>query len=202
MDQRVVALFDAFTQGHISRSDLEQHLEQLTGDSDPRDAFTAIVETDNAELLRLVAERTKGMPDLPDLPSTVYANFMALAATIPGLSAQWDAHLQATYPGLSIEQLSDVGGFSYLDMGVFGNRVLDLLTTGKTTALTAFFQQVDAMLASDDHWTNELTAMGLLEGLQNQLIVSPFDHRTALDAWLPPTAKRFWDNLDDSWARK
>ncbi|RTQ45328.1 hypothetical protein EJV47_26010 [Hymenobacter gummosus] len=203
MDQRIDELFDGFIQGRLSRSELEKELQQLTGKPDPRNAFAASVEASNEELLRMVAERSKGLPELPAQPSTVHAHFTALAATIPGLSARWEAHLQAHFPGLSVEQLSDaVGGFSYRDMAVFGNQVLELLTTGETTALGAFFRQVDAMLDSDDHRTNELTAMGLLEGLQNQLIESSFDHHTALDAWLPPATKHYWDKLNDFWEGK
>ena len=142
-------------------------------------------------------------PDLPAVASTVHANFMALAATAPGLTAQWEAHLQTYYPGFSVEQLSKpFTGFGYQDTSVFIDRVMSLLTQGETRQLTAFFRQVDYMLTCDDHRTAELTGMGLIEGLQNQLTASPFDHHTALDAWLLPTTKQFWDDLNDSWEEK
>ena len=141
--------------------------------------------------------------DFIGLPSTVYADFMTLAATADGLAAAWDAHLRNAFPGASIAELSDfLTGFNYLDMDVFTVHITDCLLRQQTGQFSAFFRQVDAMLVGGDYRTEELTAMGLIEGLQNRLMAAGLNHHTALNAWLLPGTKQFWDDLNDFWEQK
>jgi hypothetical protein len=133
----------------------------------------------------------------------VYYHFRELAATMPGLVATWEQHLETEYPGVSVAELSDFfTGFGHQDTGVFNRWVVEHLVGQDTAHFAAFFQQVDFMLACNDSRTEELTAMGLLEGLQNRLDHAGFDHHTALDQWLQPATKQFWDDLNNFWEGK
>jgi hypothetical protein len=137
------------------------------------------------------------------VPSRVHHFFGVLAATMPGLAATWEQHLLTEYPGASVAELSDFfTGFSYQDTDVFISCIADHLARQDTAYFPAFFQQVDFMLVCGDSRTEELTAMGLLEGMQNRLAAAGFDHYTALNKWLQPATKQFWDDLNNFWDGK
>jgi hypothetical protein len=141
--------------------------------------------------------------DLIMQPSKVHHHFEALAATMPGLATTWEQHLRTAYSGAWVAELSDFfTGFSYQDTGVFIDCVAEHLARQDTSHFAAFFQQVDFMLTCDDSRTEELTAMGLLEGMQNRLAAAGLNHYTALDQWLQPATKQFWDNLNNFWDGK
>ena len=137
------------------------------------------------------------------VPSQVHHHFGVLAASLPGLATAWEQHLQTEYPGASVAELSDFfTGFGHQDTGVFNTWVTEHLARQHTAHFAAFFRQVDFMLTCHDSRTEELTAMGLLEGLQNRLAAAGFDHHTALDQWLRPATKQFWDDLNNFWEGK
>jgi hypothetical protein len=139
------------------------------------------------------------------IPSTVYQNFTVLAATLPGLATEWNNHLEAEYPGASKDWLNGNGvgsGFGHVDMHIFSSYIADLLARDETARFTAFFQQVEFMLTCGDSRTEELTAVGFLEGLQNRLEALPPAHQRAPHAWLLPVSRRFWDSLSEFWQGK
>ena len=138
--------------------------------------------------------------DGPWPPVRAYENLTRLAATTPELAQRWQTHLVEKHPDASPQQLNDLfNGLSYQDTAVFIDYLLEKLLSYDTASFPAVFALIEQLLGCDDHRTEELTSLGLLEGLQNRLIAASLDQHTAFDAWLLPASKATWDALNASW---
>ncbi|MFC3694752.1 DUF7674 family protein [Chenggangzhangella methanolivorans] len=87
----------------------------------------------------------------------------------------------------------------YLALAELARHVVECLNAQRTENLDAIFAVVEPWHADGDAYVREAATIGMLESLQN-LLGGDDRGGSAVEAWLGPESKRWWDKLDRFWA--
>ena len=118
--------------------------------------------------------------------------FDMLTSAFPDLKQEWISYLKEEYQNYDEERLD------YIDMGLIIRYIVEKKKNGETKGFDAFFICVEDILISGDHYTQELTIIGLLEGIQN-VCGSDVNYYIGFNEWLRPKTKKAWLDLIKFW---
>jgi hypothetical protein len=118
--------------------------------------------------------------------------FDMLTSAFPDLKQEWINHLKEEYQNYDEERLD------YIDIGLIIRYIVEKRKNNETKGFDAFFICVEGILISGDNYTQELTIIGLLEGIQN-VCRSDVNYYIGFDEWLRPKTKKAWLELIKFW---
>lgn len=87
----------------------------------------------------------------------------------------------------------------YLALADLARHVVECLKAQRTEKLDAIFAVVELWLTEGDAYVREAATTGMLESLQNMLGGNDRPS-SAVEAWLGPESRRWWDKLDRFWS--
>ena len=114
------------------------------------------------------------------------AVFERFASSYSYIRVEWEKHLQNYYKD-NPERLL------YFDMMAVSAIIIELFIQKKSTALHAFFNEVEHVLVVANAEVKNLICAGLIEGIQQICQYENIDMRCEFDTWLQPLAKKEWD---------
>jgi hypothetical protein len=88
----------------------------------------------------------------------------------------------------------------YLVLGELARHITKLHADGQTREVKDIFSVVEKWHLDGDSYVQEAASVGLLEDLQNSNVVGE-DVPHALEAYLLPETRRWWDKVNNFWEK-
>ena len=131
--------------------------------------------------------------------------FEPLLVADPSFKLRWD-EFKLRWDEFKTEWADEPEPPLYLALGSLAEHLLERLGRGDTGGFDGIFAVVERWHTEGDAYVREAASIGLLESLQNQLggndrVYTRFGgvSAVALESWLRPETKRWWDKLYRYW---
>ena len=86
----------------------------------------------------------------------------------------------------------------YVSLGDFARHLTALIKSGRTESFPDVFEAIERLHLDGDQYVREAAAVGILEGLQNNMINSKSDPEQ-FRPFLCPESEYWWDKLYEFW---
>lgn len=118
--------------------------------------------------------------------------FAPLLAACPSFEPIWREFVEES------ERHPDQEPLYYMALGDLARHLVERFRSGATEEFPAVFQVVERWHCLGDHYVQEATTIGLLEGIQNIAGHENVDP-AVFEKWLLPASKKWWGKLNRFW---
>lgn len=117
-----------------------------------------------------------------------------LLKACPSYKTRWEEYVQDNY---------DTGeeNLLYIDLSDFSGHIVYLYQQNKIDEFPAVFEVIELLHTSGDDYVKEAATIGLLEDIQNHLLINNID-TNVFKQFLKKESLKWWNNLNDFWSGK
>lgn len=124
--------------------------------------------------------------------------FAPMLAACPSFTPMWRQFLREGADASEVKSAYADGPLYYIALGDLAQHIANLSSAEQTDEFPAIFAVVENWIADGDEYVSNAAVVGLLEGLQNQLMLSRLAG-SKITHWLGQRTRVEWDALNAAW---